>query len=116
NRMGFLDLAVTVLQDVGAIAMQYTYRATCQGGRVLAAIEPFARSFDTDETDIGMVDIRVENTDGVGASAHCGDDEIWLPPGGFRHLFEAFLADDALEVAHHHGVRMRTGGCTNDIE
>ena len=33
-----------------------------------------------------------------------------------RHLHQALVADDALEVAHHHRVRVRAGDGADDVE
>jgi hypothetical protein len=43
------DLAVVVLQHVGAVAVQHAGAAALQRGRVLAAVQAFAGRFDADQ-------------------------------------------------------------------
>ena len=69
-----------------------------------------------------MVDVGVENAHGVRAAAHTRDDGIGLlaVQTCLRqqrwHLLKAFVANDTLEIANHHGVGVRTGHRANDVE
>ena len=51
DRMAFHDLAVAVLQQIGAVAVQHAGRAGGQRGAMLLALEPLAAGFDADDLD-----------------------------------------------------------------
>src|SRR5690606_26555692 len=114
--MCFYDLTVGVLQNVGAVTMQHPDRASIERSSVRAGIQPAARGLYTHQLHIGLVNVRVEDSHGIGAAAHRRDDVVGLRTCVDRHLFQAFLANDRLEVAHHHGVRVRAGNGTDDVE
>lgn len=103
DRMGFGDLAVVVLQDVGAVAMQHTRGATLQRRRVLAAVQALAGGFDADQARVLEGDIGVENPHRIAAAAHAGDHGIGLLGSHVllleqrRHLGQALIADHALK-------------------
>ena len=42
--------------------------------------------------------------------------EFGQPAFGLLHLLARFAADDGLEIAHHHRIRMRPGNSTDAIE
>ena len=69
-----------------------------------------------------MVDVGVENTHGVRATANTGDDCVRLLAvqtrlrQQFGHLLETFRANDTLEITNHHGVRVRARNRANDVE
>ncbi len=65
NRVALLDLAVAVLQQVGAVAMQDTRRTCRDRGAVLVAIEALAAGFDADDLDARVIEERMENADRV---------------------------------------------------
>ena len=115
-------LAVVVLQNIGPVAMQHTGAAALYGCRMLAALQSRAGCFHPDQAGVGVGDIGVKNPHGVAAAAHAGHHRVGLFVRGLhlrqhgRHLFYAFLADHALEVAHHHGVRVGAGHGTDDVE
>ena len=50
------------------------------------------------------------------AAADACNDDVGLASRGLRHLLDALASDDALEVAHHHRIRMRAGDRTDDVE
>jgi hypothetical protein len=64
----------------------------------------------------------MEDAHGIAAAAHAGQHDVGLLAVARlrgqhrRHLFDAFLADDALEVAHHHRVGMGPGHGADDVE
>src|SRR5690606_163215 len=85
-------------------------------GGMAARADALAPRLDADELDAGLVDVRMEDADRVRAAAHAGDDDVGLPAHQLRHLPAALLADHALEVAHHRGIRMRPGNRADDVE
>lgn len=112
------DLAVLVLQDEGAVAVQHAAAAALQRGRVLAAVQALARSLDADQARVLERDVGVEDAHGIAAAAHAGDHGVGLAVGAqeLGHLREAFLADDLLEVAHHRGIGVGAGHGADDVE
>ena len=58
----------------------------------------------------------MEDPHRVGPAAHAGDHGVRVAARRRRHLRQAFLADHALEIAHHHRVRVRPGDGADDVE
>ena len=58
----------------------------------------------------------IEDPHGVGTAADAGNDRIGLAAGHFRHLDEALLADDRLEIPHQHRVGVGTGDGADDVK
>src|SRR5690606_19734956 len=114
--MGFLHLAVGVLHDVGTVAVQHAHLAGGQRRGVTSAVQPLAGGFDADELDVFMGDVGVEDTHGVRAAAHRSHHVVGLAAGVLRPLFQAFVADDGLEVAHHARVGIGAGYRADDVE
>ena len=89
---------------------------------MLAAVEALTGGFDADQARVLVRDVGVEDAHGVAATAHAGDDGIRLRGGNalrgqhLGHLRQAFGADHALEVAHHHRVGVRAGHGADDVE
>lgn len=74
---------------------------------MLAAIQAVAGRLDADQLHRLLQEVIIEDAHGVGAAADASDDDIRLAPRQLRHLHAALLADDRLEVAHHHRIGMR---------
>ena len=71
-------------------------------------LEPEAAGFDADEARVG-VDEAGERADRVRAAADARDDDVGIVAVEDRARLRArFVADDALELAHHPRERMRT--------
>ena len=89
---------------------------------MFAGVDAFTRGFDTNEAGCGMFDIGVKNAHGITAATYAGNHGIRLVIlttchfQHLRHLHQAFLADHALEVAHHHGVGVRARHGTDDVK
>ncbi len=66
-----------------------------------------AAGFDADQLHAFVFDERVEDADGVAAAADAGEDGIGQAAFGFENLAARFVADHAMEIAHHHRIRMR---------
>ncbi len=117
------DLAVLVLQQVGAVAVQ---NAGCAGRErcgVFTAGQALTRRLHADEARALERDVGVEQPHGVAAAAHAGNHRVGLRTGWpaqfrdhLRHLLQALVADDALEVAHHRRIRVRPGHGADDVE
>ncbi len=126
DAVGLGDLAILVLQDVGAVAVQHAGLAQLQRGRVLAALQTLASGLDADQARLVMRNIGVEDAHRIAAATDAGHDRIGLQFSAVArqaqlaqhlgHLGQAFLADHALEVAHHHRIGVRAGHGANDVE
>ena len=79
NGMRQLDVAVGVLQDPGARALQHAGRAAREPCGVPARPDRFPAGFDADQLHAAIVDERVEDADGVAAAADAGDHGVGQP-------------------------------------
>ena len=110
------DLAVFVLQQIRAIAVQHARTSADQRRRVTARLDTVAGRFDADQLHGFVFDIRIKDAHRVRTAANARDHRVRLAAGQFGHLHLAFVADHALEVAHHHRVRMRSRHRADDVE
>ena len=110
------NLAVLVLEQIGAVAMQNARRAAGEGSRMLPALQPVARRFHPDNADIRVVEEGVEQANGVRPAADAGDHRVRQPALGLRDLRAHLVADDALEVPHHLRIGRGTSGRADDVE
>src|SRR3546814_13540067 len=69
------DLAVLVLEQIGLVAVENAGATAREAGGVLA-VEAFARGFDTDALDAGIVEEGMEQAGGVRAAADGGDQHV----------------------------------------
>ena len=95
-------------RDEGAVAVQHAAAAALQAGRMLAAVQALAGGLDADqarvlERDVGWKMPMALLPPPTQATTASGCWAFLLGQHG-RHLRQAFLADHALEVAHHHRV------------
>ncbi len=116
NGVGVGDLAILVLQQEGAIAVQHARRAAGHAGGVLAAVEAVAGGLDADDLHAGIVEEGVEQADGVGAAADAGHQRVGQAAFLLQDLFAHFVADHRLEVADHGRVGVRAGGGADQVE
>ena len=75
-----------------------------------------AGRLDAVDFDAAVVKERMEQAHGVRAAADAGDQRIRQPAFGLLHLHAGLVADDALEVAHHHRIGMRAGDRADAVE
>ena len=108
DRVGRLDVAVPVLEDDAARALQHADRAGGEPRRVAARGDGLAARLDPDQPHAGIVDEPVEDARRVAAAAHAGDDRGRQPAGLLQDLTPRLLPDDRLELPHHQRVGMRT--------
>ncbi len=110
------DLTVFVLKQIGAISVQHARPACAQGRRMLAARYPQSTRLHADKLHRLVGNIGIEDAHRVRAPADAGDHRVRLAAAQFRHLGQALATDNRLEVAHHHGVRVRTSDGPDDVE
>ncbi len=83
---------------------------------MLQRVQTASSRFHTNQLYILVLDVWVKNTHGIGATTHRRQDVIRLTTSVLGHLLHALITDHALEIAHHHRVRMRASHRTNNVE
>ena len=115
--VGKLDLAVFVREEEGLGALQDTEASALETGRVLLAdAHAFATRLDANHADGFVIKERVEEADGIAAAAHAGDEQMGEATFAGEHLTAGLVADDTVEVAHHHRVGMRAECAAKNVE
>ncbi len=110
------DLAVLVLHQVGAVAVQDARRAGRQRRGVATGLDAVTAGLDADQARLLVRDVVVKDAHGVAAATDTGDHGVGLTADHLRHLHHALLADHRIEIAHHHRIRVRTGHGADDVE
>jgi hypothetical protein len=105
--VGRADLPVVVGEHDGALAVEDAGHAGAERRAVPRGVEALAGRLDADQPHVRILEERVEEAHGVRAAADAGDAQIRQPPFALEHLRARLHADDALEIAHQRGVRMR---------
>ena len=114
NGVRFDRLAILVLQNVGAGAVQHAWRPGADGGGVAARLDAVSPGLNTQQGDV-IVDEIVELPDGVGSATHARDDVGGQAAEPFQHLRPRFGRNDALELPHHGGERMRPADGADEV-
>ena len=107
--MRFHDLSVAGLQHEGSSPVQHPRSSALpvgETGCVATAGDPFASRFDAGHL-YPVVQEVVEQANGVRSSSHAGDEQVGQTAFDLQDLLPRFSPDDALEVAHDGGVRVR---------
>jgi hypothetical protein len=84
--MAVLDLAVIVLQQIGAVAVQDARRPR-SARRNVPRLQPLPPASTPYDLHVLVVEERMEQADGVRAAADGGDQGVRQPAFGFHHLF-----------------------------
>src|SRR5437588_490217 len=105
--MGQLDLAVFVREQKCFRALENTEPAALETRGVFPGADAFAACFDADHPNGGVVQERMEKSDGIAAAADTCDKQIRQPLFALEDLAARFDSDDAMKIAHHHRVGMR---------
>ena len=106
DRVRFYDLAVVVLEEVRHRTVKDAGAAAGECRGVVAAVHSLARRLDANEAHRLVGEERVEEPDRVRTAADAGDGVVWKAPFDLQHLCAGLVADDGLEVAHDHRVRV----------
>lgn len=113
--VGIEYLAVLVLQDKGAGALENAEAATVEAGRVFAGSEAPATGLYADEADGGVIEKGGEYSDGVAPATDARGDEVGQAAFLFEDLAASLDANDAVKVAHHGWVGMGAVGRAKDV-
>ena len=115
--MAFQNLPVVVHQQIGAVAVEHAGLAARQRGRMAIGLgQAMACRFNAEDLHAGVVEEGMEQADGVRAPADGRDQRIRQAPFGGHHLLAHLVADDALKIADHHGIGVRTSGGADAVE
>jgi hypothetical protein len=95
DRMRLGDLAVLVLQQIGAVAVQHAGFTAREGGACFLCRGPGPPAASTPSiATSAIVEEGVEQPDRVAAAADRGDELVGQAAFGLQHLCARFLADD----------------------
>ena len=83
---------------------------------MLACFQAMTCRLNANQLHLWLSQIRVEQTDGIGAAANTCHGKIRLTTNQRRHLHFGFFADYTLEIAHNLRIRMRACGGAQNIE
>src|SRR5690349_7459778 len=100
------DLPVVVLEHEAVRALQNAGRAAAIPRGMLAELVAAAPRLDADQLDAGVWNERVEQSDSVAATADAGERGVGQTAVGLENLAARLIADDAMEVADHHRIRV----------
>ena len=95
--------------------MKHAEFASLETSGVFALFDAVTTGFDTDHLHIFVIEKRMEQPDGVGTATDAGDKQIGKTLFAFHDLGTGFDSDDAMKVAHHHGVGMRAQGTAKNV-
>ena len=115
DRMGLLDLTLTVLQQQTHGPMQHAHAALGDGGGMATGGHTIASGFHTDQPHGGIGHKGMKQAHGIGAAAHAGHQHIGIAAEGPMALALGLLTDHGVEIAHQHRVRMRTRHRPQDV-
>src|SRR6266852_6492764 len=101
------DLAIFVCEQKSFRPLQHTEPSALETRRVFPAANAFTAGFDADHSYLSIFEKGVKQANGVAPAADAGDKQIGETFLALKDLAARFDADDALEIAHHHRVRMR---------
>ena len=87
--------------------MEDPRRAAQERRRVPACGDPLPRRLGHGQPHRRLADEPIEQAQGVRAAADAGDRQVGQPPFDPEQLGRRLVADDALEVAHEHRIRVR---------
>ena len=116
DRMCVNDLAIVILQKIGAIAMQHARTATCQGCGMETRFNAMTGGFDAKNRDTFVFKEWMKQANGVRAPANTCHQGIGQTAFAFEHLLLGFPANHRLEVTNQLGIGMRASDRANDVE
>ena len=74
---------------------------------MLAQLSAASARFDADQLHPLIGDEGMKHADRIAAAADAGEHLVGQPALGIQNLSPRFFADDAMEIADHHRIRMR---------
>ena len=92
------DLSVLILAEIGFHTMEDSQTAGCDGCCSLCSIHTAACCLTSDQTDIFVINKIIKSSDGIGAAAYAGQDNIRKSALFFQHLLFDLLGNNCLEI------------------
>src|SRR5271169_2179453 len=113
--MSQAHLAMLILEQVTESTMQDARRTTGKTGSVVAESETASTGFGTDHLHVRLFEEGIEETDSVAASADTSNEGIGKTANLIERLDAHLVTDNAVKIAHHHGVGMRAEGGAEQV-
>src|SRR5271167_1981715 len=110
------NLTILILKQIRFVAVQHSDRSVRYACSVASGLYTAARRFDSGHFNGFVPEKRVEETHRIRAAADAGDEHVRETLFFLENLLPRFLAEDGLEVPHHHRIRMRPRDTANDIK
>ena len=108
NRVHGGGIARFVLQKIAVKALNHAGFAQGHGGGMAAGlVEPFAGRLHAHQGHGFIIEKRVKQAQSIGAAADAGHHFIGQAAISLLKLRPRFVADDALKISHHFGIRRR---------
>src|SRR2546428_13040154 len=104
--MGQLDLALFIGEQKSFRPLQNAEAPALKTGGVFSAANAFATSFNSDHSNMSIVQKRMEQANSVAAAADTGDEQIWQTTFAFENLMPPLNANHPSKLADHHGARV----------
>src|SRR5713226_2293965 len=108
DRMRLANLSEFILQQISFVAVQNADTARGDRGRMMRSADAEAGSLDADHPHSRILEERIEKSDRIRAAIDACDQHVRQPPFMLENLATRLAADHCLEVAHDHGIRMRS--------
>src|SRR5713101_2222557 len=102
-----LYLPVFVSEQKSFCALQDAEPPALKTRGVLAISDSFAACFDSNHSYLSILQEGMKQSDRVTAATDAGNEQIGQPLLALKDLAACLDPDDALKIAHHHGVGMR---------
>ena len=109
------DLTVVVLEHVAHAPVEDADRPRAEGRAVATRGNTVSSRLHTHDPHAAILDEGPEETDGVGSAAHAGHEDVGQLARELPHLRPRLVADDAVEIADHHGIGMRAQGGAEEV-
>ena len=113
--MGQLDLTVLVGEEPGLRALEDAEFSALKTRGVFAMLDSVATRLDAHHLDALVIEEGMEEPDRVAAAANAGDKQVGETLLALEDLAARLDADDAVEIAHHHRIRVRPEGTAEDV-
>src|SRR6476660_6037681 len=101
-----INLSVGILKKIGHGPLQHTWRSSGKSRRMFSARDSQTARFNTDHLHLLIPDKRMEESDGIAATADAGNETIRQPSFCRQDLSPSFPSDDGLEITNHHRIGM----------
>src|SRR5580704_11471956 len=102
------NLSIFVLQQIRIGALQNAGRSAMKARGMLAKFLAAAASFNADQADLSVGDEFEEGSNGIRSAANTGDDGGGQATLLLLNLLARLPTDDAMKVANHGRIRMRS--------